>query len=473
MLGPGPVEVLLADVVVFVALDGVARSVDRLEEPLREVTRPAFMGAHDPLDLLVAADLDDGGLVTGGNDDRVIGRVVVHGVDVGPVSARARTEDVAEVVALVDRGQLLGAHRVACELGVDIEADGALVKRLDDRAAIRIENVVEVPFVDDASFRIDLDDDVTHRANVPAVGTLVVGARDANEIVAVLHRFECMAEVVIAFGQTAVEDLAAHDVVLGVALAVAPGEHAVVVLAEAHHDAALIDGARIKDRLGMQVPTQLALCVDDADLRIAAPFERAARRVVPHGALGLRIVIENVVDEVEAVLETLFNLDDLRVEEAALLSGRAIARRIGRTAVDAVAFSDLFGLRVRAVGGARVAHLDRVDPVGVEAENGNARVREQVDVAHLVLDLLTFGLGNDADGRVGHDVAAVADDGGERRDAVRIDDHLAEQALDLVLDLRTRGTACGKRPKGQGGGNGHREHRGNEDALRQHVGLLF
>lgn len=112
-----------------------------------------------------------------------------------------------------------------------------------------------------------------------AIGTDVVGARHAQEVVAVLGVVHRVRVVVVAHREEAVEDFAAHDVVLDVALAVAPGEKTVVILLEAHHDARLVHIAKIVDRVGEHVPTDVAGRVDDSVLREEVPLKGAAHRL--------------------------------------------------------------------------------------------------------------------------------------------------------------------------------------------------
>ena len=83
-------------------------------------------------------------------------------------------------------------------------------------------------------------------------------------------------------------------------------------------------------------------------------------------------------------------------------------------------------------------------------------MRADLRVAHLVGDFLTAFLRHDADRHVGHGVAAVADDGRERRDLVRIRDDFADLALNGVLDVRAGAAARsgGDARKNAGGGNG-------------------
>ena len=245
MLRPRPVEVALA--LGALALDLLTVLVDRRQERLREVALPAFGRAEDPLDLLVAADLDDGRLMAGGNDDGVVFRVIVDGVDVQPVAARARADDVAEVVRLFSGGEFLGGERLAGLSGVDVKADGALVEDLEHVGAVDVEDVRKAPFVDHVALFVHFGNHVADGAHVLAVGTDVVGARHAQEVVPVLGVVHRVRVVVVAHREEAVEDFAAHDVVLDVALAVAPGERAVLILTEAHHHAAPFDGIRFEN----------------------------------------------------------------------------------------------------------------------------------------------------------------------------------------------------------------------------------
>ena len=285
-----------------------------------------------------------------------------------------------------------------------------------------------------------------------AVGTDVVGRGDAHEVVAVLHRIHGVREVSVAVGQAAVEDFAAHQVVLDVALAVAPGEGAVIVLAEAHHDAGLVDVVRIVDAGRLHVPAQFALRVVDGVLRIAVPFEGAAHRVVPDDARRVGRRGDHVVDEVETVLELLGHLPDLGLREDGLHARIACRRDVGGTGVDLVGF--LLNALGLAFGGLRIGDLNGVAPVGIETEDGNAAVRADLRVAHLVGDFLTAFLRHDADRHVGHGVAAVADDGRQRSDAVRVEIDGADLAGRRIADVRTGGAADGH------GGRGDDHHAG-------------
>ena len=75
VLRPGPVEAALA--LADAAREGPAVLADGREDLVLQTVAPAVRGGEDPLHLLVTADLDDGGLVAGGEDDRVVDGVVV------------------------------------------------------------------------------------------------------------------------------------------------------------------------------------------------------------------------------------------------------------------------------------------------------------------------------------------------------------------------------------------------------------
>ena len=313
VLRPGPVKVAFA--LRTFALNGLAVLVDGLKHLVSELRTPAFGRTHDPLHLLVAADLNERGLMTGADDDGVVGRVVVDGVDVRPVAACAGTDDVAEVVGLIEFGKLFGSNRLTGLRRINVEAYCALVERFQYIVAVGIKDVPERPFVNHRAVLIHFDDHVANRADMLAVGTSMVGRGNAHEVIAVLHRIHGVREVGIAVGQLTVEDFTSHQIVLDVALAVAPGERAVIVLTEAHHDAGHIDIVRVVDLRGFHVPADLTLRVVDGVLRITVPFECAAHRVVPDRAGRVRRCRDHVVDEVEAVAERRINLFDFSHRE--------------------------------------------------------------------------------------------------------------------------------------------------------------
>ena len=252
----------------------------------------------------------------------------------------------------------------------------------------------------------------------------------------VLGRVERVREVVVGNGQTTVPDLAAHEVVLDVALAVAPGEGAVLILAEAHHNAGAVDVVIVEDCGRIHVPAKFALRIVDGVLRVAVPFERAAHRVVPDGAGRFRRRGDHVVDEIEAVRESRIHLLHLCFREDgshARIAGGADVRRARINAVGLL----LNALRL-AVGVARVGNLNRVAVVRIETEDGDAAVRAHLRVAHLVLDFLTAFLRNNAHRHIGERVAAILNYGGERSEFVRVEDDCANLARCRVAHVRAR-----------------------------------
>ena len=387
---------------------------------------------------------------------------MVDAVDVRPVAARTDADDVAELVVVVLFRQVLRAHRVRREAGIDVQAHRALVEYLDVDVAVRIEDLVQAPVVHHpAGRRLDLGDHVAHRADVLAVRPLVVGAGDPQEIVAVGRYVERVREVVVGGGQLAVEDLLAHDVVLDVALAVAPGQRAVAVLLEAHHHAGPVDAVDVIDGLRVHRPADLTPRVDDEVDRVVVPLERPADRVVPHRARALAGLGQEVVDEIQPVRELRLDLVDLRLGE----EGRPLGRDAGRVGGHRPDIDGVGLLQPLFLAGmdARVLDLDLVGVVRVQAEHGNAAVRLQVPRIYGVADLLAALLRHDPHRRVADLVAAVANDGRQRRDFVRVDDHLTQLALDGVVELRTAGTTD---REGRAGGD-RRGDRGGERQRRE------
>ena len=124
----------------------------------------------------------------------------------------------------------------------------------------------------------------------------------------VLCIVERMREIRIADRETAVVNLTPHQVVLDIALTVTPGDVAVLILLEPHHDAGVIDGLDVVDRFNVHVPAHFAI------LRIEVPLHRTAHRIVPNCARGLGVLLHQIVDEIKAVGELRINLSDLRLK---------------------------------------------------------------------------------------------------------------------------------------------------------------
>ena len=195
----------------------------------------------------------------------------------------------------------------------------------------------------------------------------------------------------------------------------------------------------------MHVPAHFARGVEHGVKRIEVPFLGAAHRIVPDGAGGLGVLLHEVVHQVEAVLEFRIDLDDVGVEHLALEKRAAGDFVIDRRGIDLIGVLELFLL---AVMDARVFDFNGVRIVGIQPPDGNAAVGEERLTAHVVLDFGAVVLRDDANRGVFNAVAAVLDDGGERRDAVRVDDDFADVALNMEGHLGARRTA-----RGIGGGD--------------------
>ena len=174
MLRIGPVEIGVHALDVR-AVELVALGGHRRQERLLPGRAPSLRSAQNPLDFLVASDLDAGRLMAGRNDDRIVGRIVVDGVDMRPVASRAYAGDVAKFTVGLLLRELFGGERLAGFGRIDVEAHGTLVKRLDHVGAIRVENVEETPFVNHRAVLIDFDHDVTDGADALFIGAAKIG----------------------------------------------------------------------------------------------------------------------------------------------------------------------------------------------------------------------------------------------------------------------------------------------------------
>ena len=109
--------------------------------------------------------------------------------------------------------------------------------------------------------------------------------------------------------------------------------------------------------------------------------------------------------------------------------------------IDLVGFALLLVLAEEA---ARVGHFDRIEVVGVEPEDRNARIGAKRLGADVVFDYLPALLRDDLHMRIKKHVAAVADDGRKGRNVVGVVDDFAELALRRVLDLVAARAADGE-----------------------------
>ena len=85
-------------------------------------------------------------------------------------------------------------------------------------------------------------------------------------------------------------------------------------------------------------------------------------------------------------------------------------------------------------------------------------MRKNLRGRNLVGEIRTVGLRHNAHLDVFKRIAAVADDGRERRNAVRIHHHFAEVPLGVIVDLGAGGAADGHGGQGKKAGNGHCEN---------------
>ena len=184
VLRPRPVECVAA--LSIAALQGLALGIDRREQRFLPGRTPAARRPENPLHLLVAADFDNRGLMTRGNDDGVVRRVIVDRVDMCPVAADANARNVAEVLFLIHCRKISARECLAGAVGIKIQADSPLVERFDNDIAVRIQNFPQAPIVNHSAGRRNFHDNVAHRADISAVRTFHIVGRYTQQIVAVL-----------------------------------------------------------------------------------------------------------------------------------------------------------------------------------------------------------------------------------------------------------------------------------------------
>ena len=151
----------------------------------------------------------------------------------GPVAASADAGDVAELVGRFLLGEFFRGKGLTGLGGIDVEADGTLVERLDDVVAIGIKDVHQAPVVDHATVTVDFDDHVADSVDALAVGTAVVGGAHAQEAVAVLGVVKGVRVVGVARRETTIEVLRPMSRTWR-SSGRSPGERTVLGLLEAH-----------------------------------------------------------------------------------------------------------------------------------------------------------------------------------------------------------------------------------------------
>ena len=183
--------------------------------------------------------------MAGTDDDRVVGRIVVNRIDVRPVAACTNAGNITETVVLIHCSEFIGRKGLAGLRGIDVEADSPLIERLDHIIAIRIKDLKETEFINNAAILIHFSDHIADGVYTLAVKPPVVSSRNAQENMTVLRCIQTMRIISVAHRQAAVEDFSACHIVLGIALTVTEKESAVSRLLKAHHDAGFIRLIRI------------------------------------------------------------------------------------------------------------------------------------------------------------------------------------------------------------------------------------
>ncbi len=221
-------------------------------------------------------------------------------------------------------------------------------------------------------------------------------------------------------GQAALPDTPAQQVVLGVGLALAPDQLAIAGLLEAHGAAQAIAAVGVVDLLDVQVPAHVAIAVGDPVVAHLVPFRRTAQGIPLEGAPARDVPLQ-VVEQVQALFKTWRYLDRLHFRQGGGLPGHH--RQTHGRGVDLVLLAD--ALAVELVG-----HLHMVDVVRVQAEYRDAAIGPQRTVGHLVGNVHT-ALASPQHAHVRGTQAApsIANDRGQRRQAIRVDHHVAEQRL--------------------------------------------
>ena len=240
-------------------------------------------------------------------------------------------------------------------------------------------------------------------------------------------------------------------------LTVTPGESAVIILLNAHHDAAVPEGVHIKNRISLEVPADFTLGIGNPVNRVRGPLQRAAFRAVPNGLSSTAGNTANVIHVVQTIRKLPGRgLNDSRLRENGIFALGASQITPGRRRVHLIGFVEVFCL---IVPDTVVTHLNMVDVVRVQAENRDAAVSHHLTVGHVIGDFLTAGLRDDADADILQHIAAVMNDGGERRDLIRIHLNLADMTLNLIDGLsagRTAKSEGGRRKRNAGCcGDGH------------------
>ena len=407
------------------ALDGLAVGVNRLEQLLFQTVLPTHGRSKNPLHLLVAADLHHA-LVASGNDDRIVRRIVCNRVDVRPVAART------DACSVTERCERFGTHALTLSIQVNVHADGAEVEILNQSVARRIQNGVQIPFVNHVAGTVDFDDEVAHGLNDLTVRTMVAVLGSTQQHMTVGHFPGSMAQINVARRQFVLGHDAAGQIEFDPALALNERVGAGLGREEAHRVAAIgnvvVDA--VVDGFGFEPPTEFALRVNHVIQRNRFESERTAGGVsrtlthlgrlghdpVDFGALGRT---RAGVNEIQTVLELGIKLGDLGLRQSRDVAVVHIGHR-ERRRQDAVRVGNLLAIKL-------VAHDNRVAIVGIESKHGNAVVGKQRRATDVVGDVdASVGLALNSHFDIRRLLGVAIDNSRQRRVAVGVDDHIAQ-----------------------------------------------
>ena len=209
--------------------------------------------------------------------------------------------------------------------------------------------------------------------NTLAVGAAIICRGHTQESVTVLSVVKGVREVSVGRRQTAVVDFTAQEVILGVALAITPGDVAVLVLLEAHHYAGAIRIFNVVDRFDVHVPAHFTLRVDNGVLRIEVPLQSTAVRVIPNNTGCLGVVLHQVVDQIKAIAEGGISLIYFGLKHGRFQRRNAVGGLENSGSIHRIRFAEFFLLTIVVT---RVCYFHRVDVVWIETEDRNTAVGE-------------------------------------------------------------------------------------------------
>ena len=190
MLRPGPVEAAFTGRTFN--FEHLSRGIDRLKDLIFPRTAPTFGRCQNPFDLMVSTDFYNGRLIAYRENDRIVCRIVINGIDVRPVAARTNACDIAESIGFIHGRKICCGKRLSFFGKVNIETHRTLVHCFDDIVAITIENFPKTPIINNIAGLIDLNDNVAYRPHRLAVWPRVGCSSDAQEIISIFRSTECM-----------------------------------------------------------------------------------------------------------------------------------------------------------------------------------------------------------------------------------------------------------------------------------------